>query len=74
MSAQNDGETAFGKHNVSIKNVSAFSVGVGEFGQAKNGFLITEDGKIYIPGIGGYTGVETDLTGISDLATVIANL
>ena len=54
--------------------MSAFSVGIGEFGQAKNGLLVTEDGKIYIPGIGGYTGEETDLTGISDLATVIAGL
>mgnify|MGYP004632039321 CR=1 FL=1 len=66
---------AEGKYNVGYSN-SIHEVGIGNnlpIISRKNAHTITIDGKHYIPNIGNYTGVETDLTNIKDLATIINN-
>ena len=70
----NEAEHAEGKYNVSISGSTIHTVGIGTSSQRKNAHLITNDGKHYIPGIGGYNGTETSLTGKSDLATVINSI
>ena len=58
---------------------SIHEVGIGTSTTArKDAHRITKDGKHYIPGIGGFTGVETSAQiasgGVKDLATVISEL
>ncbi len=74
--ALNTGEHAEGHYNVSIPNKTRHTVGIGTANNArKNAHTITNDGKHYIPGIGGYEGTESTAENLSakqDLASVIA--
>ena len=68
----NEAEHAEGKYNVSNIN-TIHSVGVGtKEKDRKNAHEITNDGKHYILGIGGYDGTKLD--GATDVATVINDL
>lgn len=69
--SSNDSEHAEGKYNVSISSSTIHTVGIGTSSERKNAHTITNDGKHYIPGIGGYQGTESSLTGKEDLAMVI---
>lgn len=67
------GSHAEGKNNIGYSN-SIHEVGIGNNSDnKKNAHTITDDGKHYIPNVGNYTGTETDLTNIKDLATIINN-
>ena len=64
----NQAEHAEGKYNKS-NNTTIHSVGIGTASERKNAHEITNDGKHYIYGIGGYDGTTID--GATDLATII---
>ena len=74
--ALNTGEHAEGHYNVSISAKTRHTVGIGTANNArKNAHTITNDGKHYIPGIGGYEGTENTAAALAerqDLASVIA--
>ena len=71
--AYNKGEHAEGIYNKSTENVTLHSVGIGtSVNDRKNAHEITNDGKHYIIGIGGYDGTNTD--GSKDVATVLPNM
>lgn len=79
--AVNQGEHAEGNYNIPIEGKSIHTVGIGTQGtsadkykNAKNANLIDKDGKHYILGIGGFTGLEKttqELSSRSDLSTVL---
>lgn len=75
--ANYQGGHAEGRFNTGQNN-SIHEVGIGTGRERKDGHRITADGKHYIPGIGNFTGVETEEQiasgGIKDLATVISGL
>ena len=63
---------AEGQYNVGYEN-AIHEVGIGTSPQSRgNAHTITNDGKHYILGVGGYTGTETDLTTVKDVAAVIS--
>lgn len=71
---------AEGQYNTGQEH-SIHEVGIGTGNTAekrKDGHRITTEGKHYIPGIGNFTGVETEAQiasgGVKDLATVISEL
>ena len=73
-------ETALGKYNYTEADI-AFSIGCGyedntdpNFPQEvrQNAITITNDGKIYLKGLGGYTG--TSVSGCTDLVSFLNNL
>ena len=72
-----DGGHAEGMYNTGQNN-SIHEVGIGKYPNRKDGHRITTDGKHYIPGIGNFTGVETEAQiasgGVKDLAAVISEL
>ena len=69
----NTAEHAEGKYNLSNKDITIHSVGVGiSSTQRKNAHEITTDGKNYIYGIGGYDG--TNPSDSNDIATVLPNM
>lgn len=58
--ATNPNEHACGKYNVSGGGTTTFSIGIGTSDDdRKNAFEVHGDGKIFINGIGGYTGNGT---------------
>ena len=81
----NAGEAAFGRYNYSEQNV-VFSIGCGHYEPPvdptdptdlgtkvrENAITITNDGKIYLKGLGGYTG--TSVSGCTDLVSFLNNL
>ena len=70
---KNANEHAEGKYNVSNSGKTIHSVGIGTSDtKRKNAHEITNDGKHYILGVGGYDGTNTD-TAI-DIATYIKSL
>ena len=70
--AYNKGEHAEGIYNKSTENVTLHSVGIGtSVNDRKNAHEITNDGKHYIYGLGGYDGTNPDSS--DDLATVLSN-
>lgn len=71
----NRAEHAQGRYNVSRRGKTRSSIGIGTSNNARmNAFEVTEDGKIWILGAGGYTGVASqDLANVTDLATLLAN-
>ena len=70
--ANNEGEHASGKYNVSNGDTQ-FSVGIGTSdNNRKNAFEVKKNGDIYIEGIGGFIGDNSD--GSKDVATVINNI
>lgn len=75
--ANYQGGHAEGRFNTGQNN-SIHEVGIGTGRERKDGHRITADGKHYIPGVGNFTGVETEEQiasgGIKDLATVISEL
>lgn len=75
--ANYQGGHAEGRFNTGQNN-SIHEVGIGTGRERKDGHRITADGKHYIPGVGNFTGVETEeqITsgGIKDLAAVISEL
>lgn len=69
--AYNKGEHAEGIYNKSTENVTLHSVGIGtSVNDRKNAHEITNDGKHYIIGIGGYDG--TNPTSSKDLAALLS--
>lgn len=81
----NSAEHACGKYNKSTPEVripgnanvtsygTQFSIGVGSsYTQRANAFEVLGNGDIYVKGVGGYDGRE--LTGKTDLATIITNV
>ena len=69
--AYNKGEHAEGIYNKSTENVTLHSVGIGtSVNDRKNAHEITNDGKHYIIGIGGYDGTNPESS--DDLATVLS--
>ena len=78
VSDPNAGEVALGRYNYSEDGV-VFSVGCGSENpndadnpNRQNAITITNDGKIYIKGLGGYTGTST--SGCTDLVSFLNNL
>ena len=70
---QNLAEHAQGKYNVSTKDKTIHSVGIGTSDtKRKNAHEITTDGKHYILGIGNYDGTKLD--GATDIATYLPNM
>lgn len=81
----NAGEAAFGRYNYSEQNI-IFSIGCGHYEPPvdptdpadvgtkvrENAITITNDGKIYLKGLGGYTG--TSVSGCTDLVSFLNNL
>ena len=81
----NAGEAAFGRYNYSEQNI-IFSIGCGHHEPPvdptdpsdlgtdvrENAITITNDGKIYLKGLGGYTG--TSVSGCTDLVSFLSNL
>lgn len=74
----NAGEIAVGRYNYSDENF-VFSVGCGipdtsdpENSVRQNAITITNDGKIFLKGLGGYTG--TSVSGCTDLVSFLNNL
>lgn len=80
VTARAEAGHAEGQYNTGQEH-SIHEVGIGTGNasdERKDGHRITTDGKHYIPGIGNFTGVETEAQiasgGIKDLATVISGL
>ena len=81
----NAGEAAFGRYNYSEQDI-IFSIGCGHYEPPvdptdpsdvgtdvrENAITITNDGKIYLKGLGGYTG--TSVSGCTDLVSFLNNL
>lgn len=81
----NAGEAAFGRYNYSEQDI-IFSIGCGHHEPPvdptdpgdlgtdirENAITITNDGKIYLKGLGGYTG--TSVSGCTDLVSFLNNL
>ena len=81
----NAGEAAFGRYNYSEADI-IFSIGCGHHEPPvdpsdgsdvgtdvrQNAITITNDGKIYLKGLGGYTG--TSVSGCTDLVSFLNNL
>lgn len=67
--ASNNNEHACGSYNRS--NVGTrFSIGIGTGNSTRaNAFEVNSDGKVYVKGVGNYTGTTT--SGKADLASVI---
>ena len=70
----NEAEHASGKYNVSTKSddkskATHFSIGIGTGGTRKNAVEVKQNGDVYIEGVGGYDGTNTDNS--EDVATVI---
>ena len=73
--AGNESEHAEGVYNVSREGVTRHSVGVGSSSLRKNAFEITNDGKVYVLGAGGYEGTAAQNLGdAKDIAAVLASL
>ena len=73
--AGNESEHAEGVYNVSREGTTRHSVGVGSSSLRKNAFEITNDGKVYVLGAGGYEGTAAQNLGdAKDLAAVLAAL
>ena len=71
--AYNKGEHAEGIYNKSTENVTLHSVGIGtSVNDRKNAHEITNDGKHYIYGVGGYDGTNPDTS--YDIATYLPNM
>ena len=70
--ANNEGEHASGKYNVSNTDTQ-FSIGIGSSdNNRKNAFEVKKNGDIYIEGIGGFIGDNSDKS--EDVASVIQKL
>ena len=72
--AQGDYSHAEGIGNIGYSN-TIHEVGIGVYDDGtsrKNAHTITKEGLHYIPGVGGYTGVE-NLEDVEDLATVLSS-
>ena len=72
--AQGDYSHAEGICNIGYSN-TIHEVGIGVYNDVtsrKNAHTITKEGLHYIPGVGGYTGVE-NLEDVEDLATVLSS-
>ena len=72
--AQGDYSHAEGIGNIGYSN-TIHEVGIGVYNDVtsrKNAHTITKEGLHYIPGVGGYTGVE-NLEDVEDLATVLSS-
>ena len=67
----NENEAAFGKYNNS-ENDTQFSIGIGTSDIRKNAFEVKQNGDIYIIGIGGYDGTNSDSA--QTLQEILANL
>ena len=70
----NLGEHAEGKYNISIKDKTIHTVGIGTANNRKNAHEIHTDGKHYIFGIGGYDGTNSQTEGVKTLQEVITTL
>ena len=69
----NEAEHASGKYNQSNKDTTIFSVGIGTSDtDRKNAIEVTQDGDIYVNGIGGYNG--TNPSNSKDIATYLPNM
>ena len=69
----NEAEHASGKYNQSNKDTTIFSVGIGESkDDRKNAIEVTQDGDIYVNGIGGYDGKNPSNS--KDIATYLPNM
>ena len=80
VSDPNAGEVALGRYNYSEQGI-VFTVGCGYLDKTdpnnpvdvrQNAVAIDSDGKIFLKGLGGYTGTST--SGCTDLATFLSNL
>ena len=99
--ATNDGESAFGRYNVS-EDGTIFSIGCGEWDEqtlynnshnygrdesltgiraglnkyttSKNALMVTDDGDVFIKGIGGYDGIDSTAQGVKSVQQVITEL
>ena len=72
--ANAEGSHVEGKYNTCYSN-TIHEVGIGVYNNGifrKNAHTITTEGLHYIPGVGGYTGVES-LEDVEDLATVLSS-
>ena len=69
----NQGEHAEGNYNISIKDKTIHTVGIGTADDKKNAHEIHLDGSHYIVGIGGYNGNNSQTAGVKTLQTVIAD-
>lgn len=75
--AKNACEFACGKFNKSSKAYGAhtrFSVGVGTYQERKNAFEVTEEGEVYVKGLGGYDGTNVIGQNVKHLVTIINEL
>ena len=69
----NAAEHASGKYNQSHKDITLFSIGIGESkADRKNAIEVTQDGDIYVNSIGGYDG--TNPSDSKDIATYLPNM
>ena len=69
----NKGEHAEGTYNKSTTNVTRSSIGIGQGdGNRKNAFEVTDAGKVYINGIGGYNGTNvTTALSLQDFIQIV---
>lgn len=75
--ARNKAEHAEGRYNVSIKDKTIHTVGIGagtSETDRKNAHEIHNDGKHYIYGIGGYDGTNSQTEGVKPVQEVISSL
>lgn len=72
--AKNAYEFACGKFNKSSDLYTCFSVGVGTYQERKNALEVTEDGKVYVKGLGGYNGTNCSSNSTKELQQVIVDL
>lgn len=73
--ASNEAEHACGMYNKSTKSsdkaqATQFSIGIGTFSVQKNAFEVKQNGDVYIEGIGGYEGNNSDEA--EDVATLMS--
>ena len=80
VSDPNAGEVALGRYNYSEQGI-VFTVGCGYLDETdpnnpvdvrQNAVAIDSDGKIFLKGLGGYTGTST--SGCTDLVSFLNNL
>lgn len=75
--AKNSYEFACGAYNKSSDeygNRTRFSVGVGTYQERKNAFEVTEEGEVYVKGLGGYDGTNVSGQNVKHLVTIINEL
>lgn len=69
--ANNNAEHAEGKYNLSnLNTIHSIGIGTSE-NDRKNAFQIMNSGKVYVYGLGGYTGKNADQIGVESLQDII---